>query len=61
MDGVIEAKTAAMFDAYPGGGTGIANFTPEDLDKTVAAFQANAAVVEPLHAKTRKAASAAAI
>jgi predicted amidohydrolase YtcJ len=38
VDGVVEAKTAAMFEPYPGGGTGLANFTPEELDRTVALY-----------------------
>jgi hypothetical protein len=38
VDGVVEAKTAAMFDPYPGGGTGLPNWTQEELDRTVAAY-----------------------
>jgi predicted amidohydrolase YtcJ len=38
VDGVVEAMTAAMFEAYPGGGTGLANWTQEELDRTVAAY-----------------------
>lgn len=38
VDGVVEAKTAAMFEPYPGGGTGLPNFTPEELDRTVAQY-----------------------
>jgi predicted amidohydrolase YtcJ len=38
VDGVVEAKTAAMFEPYPGGGTGLPNFSPEELDRTVAAW-----------------------
>ncbi len=38
VDGVVEAKTAAMFDPYPGGGTGIPNWTQEELDRAVAAY-----------------------
>lgn len=37
LDGVVEAKTAAMFDEYAtGGGRGHANWTQEDLDRAVA-------------------------
>jgi predicted amidohydrolase YtcJ len=38
VDGVVEARTAAMFEPYPGGGTGLPNFTQEELDRTVAAY-----------------------
>jgi predicted amidohydrolase YtcJ len=38
VDGVVEAKTAAMFEPYPGGGTGIPNWTQEELDRAVAAY-----------------------
>jgi len=38
VDGVVEAETAAMFDPYPGGGRGEANFTQEELDRVVAAY-----------------------
>lgn len=38
VDGVIEAKTAAVFDPYPGGGTGLPNWTPEELNRTVALY-----------------------
>ena len=38
VDGVIEAKTAATFEPYPGGGTGLPNFTPEELNRTVALY-----------------------
>ena len=38
MDGVIEAQTAAVFEPYPGGGTGLPNFTPEELNRTVALY-----------------------
>ena len=40
VDGVVEAKTAAMFEPYPGGGTGLPNFTQEELDRAVAAYDA---------------------
>ncbi len=38
VDGVVEAKTAAMFEPYPGGGTGLPTWTQEELDRTVAAY-----------------------
>jgi predicted amidohydrolase YtcJ len=38
VDGVVEAKTAAMFEPYPGGGTGIAEWTQPELDRAVAAY-----------------------
>jgi predicted amidohydrolase YtcJ len=38
VDGVVEARTAAMFEPYPGGGTGIPNWTQEELDRAVAAY-----------------------
>ena len=38
VDGVVEARTAAMFEPYSGGGTGLPNWTPEELDRTVAAY-----------------------
>jgi hypothetical protein len=38
VDGVVEARTAAMFEPYEAGGTGLPSFTSEDLDRTVAAY-----------------------
>ena len=38
VDGVVEAKTAAMFEPYVGGGTGLPNWTQEELDRAVAAY-----------------------
>ena len=40
VDGVVEGRTAAMFESYTGGGNGQANFTQEQLDRTVAAYDA---------------------
>jgi predicted amidohydrolase YtcJ len=40
VDGVVEAHTAAMFEPYPGGGTGLPELTQEELDRTVAAYDA---------------------
>src|SRR4029079_11955992 len=38
-DGVVESKTAWMLDPYAGGGgTGIPNYTAEDLKRGVATF-----------------------
>lgn len=38
VDGTVDARTAAMFDAYVGGGTGIPFWDQDDLDKTVALY-----------------------
>jgi predicted amidohydrolase YtcJ len=38
VDGVVESKTAAMLEPYVGGGRGELNWTPEDLDRTVALY-----------------------
>jgi predicted amidohydrolase YtcJ len=38
VDGVVEARTAAMFDPYSGGGTGLPNWTQEELDRAVGAY-----------------------
>jgi predicted amidohydrolase YtcJ len=38
VDGVVEARTAALFEPYPGGGTGLLHYTETDLDRVVAAF-----------------------
>jgi len=38
VDGVVEAKTAAMFEPYVGGGTGLPSWTQEELDRAVAAY-----------------------
>jgi predicted amidohydrolase YtcJ len=38
LDGVVESKTAWMIDPYPGGGTGIPNYSIEDLNRSVAAY-----------------------
>jgi predicted amidohydrolase YtcJ len=38
VDGVVESRTAAMLEPYPGGGTGELNWTREDLDRTVAFY-----------------------
>jgi len=40
VDGVVEAKTAAMFEPYPDGGTGSLNWTQDELDRAVARFDA---------------------
>jgi predicted amidohydrolase YtcJ len=40
LDGVVETGTAAMFEPYPQGGTGIPRLTQEELDRTVAAYDA---------------------
>jgi predicted amidohydrolase YtcJ len=38
LDGTIDAKTAAMFDPYVGGGSGIPFWEPDDLNQTVALY-----------------------
>ncbi|HST12473.1 MAG TPA: amidohydrolase family protein, partial [Terriglobales bacterium] len=38
LDGTIDAKTAAMFDPYVGGGTGIPFWDQDDLNQTVALY-----------------------
>jgi hypothetical protein len=38
VDGVVESQTAAMFEPYPAGGTGLPRWTQEDLDRTVALY-----------------------
>jgi predicted amidohydrolase YtcJ len=38
VDGVVESHTAAMFDPYPGGGSGTPLWTQEQLDRAVAAY-----------------------
>jgi len=40
VDGVVEAETAAMFEPYPGGGTGLTKWTQAELDRAVAAYDA---------------------
>ena len=38
VDGVVESKTAAMFEPYTGGGSGAPLWTQEELDRAVAAY-----------------------
>jgi hypothetical protein len=38
VDGVVESRTAAMFEPYPGGGAGLPRFTQDELDRAVAAY-----------------------
>jgi hypothetical protein len=38
LDGTVDARTAAMFDPYVGGGTGIPFWEQRDLDATVALY-----------------------
>jgi len=38
LDGTVDARTAAMFDPYVGGGTGIPMWEQDDLNKTVALY-----------------------
>jgi predicted amidohydrolase YtcJ len=38
VDGVVEARTAAMFEPYAAGGTGSPNWTQQELDRAVTAY-----------------------
>ena len=38
LDGTVDARTAAMFEPYVGGGTGIPMWTQEELDQAAAAY-----------------------
>jgi predicted amidohydrolase YtcJ len=38
LDGTVDARTAAMFEPYVGGGTGIPFWEQEDINKTVALY-----------------------
>jgi predicted amidohydrolase YtcJ len=38
LDGTVDGRTAAMFDPYVGGGTGIPFWEQDDLNKTVALY-----------------------
>ena len=38
LDGTVDARTAAMFEPYVGGGTGIPFWEQEDLNRTVALY-----------------------
>jgi hypothetical protein len=38
VDGVVDAKTAVMLEPYTSGGTGLPNWSPEDLNRTVALY-----------------------
>ena len=38
LDGTVDARTAAMFEPYTGGGTGIPFWDQDDLNKTVALY-----------------------
>jgi predicted amidohydrolase YtcJ len=38
LDGVVDAKTAAMLEPYTGGGTGIVKWTQEDLSRAAAFY-----------------------
>jgi len=38
VDGVVESQTAAMFEPYAAGGSGLPNWTQEDLNRTVALY-----------------------
>ena len=49
LDGTVDAKTAAMLEPYVGGGTGLAMWTQEDLNRAVATYDRAGIQVE-LHA-----------
>jgi predicted amidohydrolase YtcJ len=49
LDGTVDAKTAVMLEPYVGGGNGLAFWTVEDLDRTVAAYD-RAGIQVQLHA-----------
>jgi predicted amidohydrolase YtcJ len=38
VDGVVDAKTAAMLEPFVGGGTGLPNWSPSELDRAVALY-----------------------
>jgi predicted amidohydrolase YtcJ len=38
VDGVVDAKTAVMLEPFVGGGNGILNWKPEELNRTAAAY-----------------------
>src|SRR5258708_1642258 len=38
LDGVVDAKTAAMLEPYTGGGTGLVHWTQEDLNRAAAFY-----------------------
>jgi predicted amidohydrolase YtcJ len=38
VDGVVEAQTAAMFERYAGGGTGLPNWTQDELNRAAVAY-----------------------
>ena len=38
VDGVVDAKTAAMLEPFVGGGTGLPNWSPSELDRMVALY-----------------------
>ncbi|HXB55811.1 MAG TPA: amidohydrolase [Vicinamibacteria bacterium] len=54
LDGVVDAKTAALFEPYAGGGTGIVNWTQEDLNRAAAFYDKERFQIE-LHAVGDKA------
>jgi predicted amidohydrolase YtcJ len=49
LDGTVDAKTAVMLQPYVGGGNGLAFWSVEDLDRTVAAYD-RAGIQVQLHA-----------
>jgi predicted amidohydrolase YtcJ len=49
LDGTVDARTAVMLEPYVGGGNGLAFWSVEDLDRTVAAYD-RAGIQVQLHA-----------
>jgi hypothetical protein len=49
VDGTVDARTAVMLEPYVGGGNGLRRWSPEDLNRTVAAYDAVGMQVQ-LHA-----------
>lgn len=49
VDGTVDARTAVMLEPFAGGGNGLQLWTPEELNRTVAAYDAAGLQVE-LHA-----------
>ena len=58
VDGVVESRTAAFFEPYPGGGQGLLGWAEAELDRTVADFDKQGFQVL-LHAVGDKAVSVA--
>jgi predicted amidohydrolase YtcJ len=55
VDGVVESRTAAFFEPYPGGGDGLLQWAEADLDRVVAAVDKIGGLQVALHAVGDKA------